>query len=69
MRIVDVLLQQSDAILAQSVKEVVEWRKSGVLTGNGLRSLVASCGEGVDLRQVEQELVMLAATRWANSVK
>lgn len=68
MSIVEILQSKPDAELAIAVQEVVSWRKTSVLEGSVLRTITHECGDGFDLRNVESELLLLAASRWADSV-
>lgn len=67
MRISDVLAKQSDHSLAQAVCEIAAWRRTGRLAEGELHAIAGECGE-FDLRQIESEILLLVALRWAASV-
>lgn len=68
MTIIEILSSKPEAELASAIKEIVEWRKTGVLEGDVLRTITHECGAGFDLRNVESELLLLAASRWADTI-
>jgi hypothetical protein len=73
MRISEVVKSKSDEYLAMCVCEIDAWRHTGVLTGDHLRNLAVevmeAAGIEVDLRAVEYEVLMVAATKWASSME
>lgn len=54
--------------IAAAVLEIRAWRKTGVLLGNEFRELADEAGFDDDYPVVESALLILAATRWAETV-
>jgi hypothetical protein len=62
------LKRQPAPRIASAVLEVQAWRKTGVLPGNEFRNLADEAGFGDDYPVVESALLILAATRWAETI-
>lgn len=67
MTLAALIRAQPSARIAEVVREIVGWRRTGILHGDALTSLAREAGFSENLDVVESAVLLYAAEAWANA--